>query len=124
MAWEISSDRPVYVQLIEELQLRIISGYYKSGEKMPAVRELASEAAVNPNTMQKALSELEREGLLYANRTSGRFVTEDKQLIDSTRLGISVRITEDYLKQMKKLGLSGDEILEIVSSNQQNDLEG
>ena len=81
MAWALDSGRPIYAQIIERVQLAIITGHYKPGEKLPSVRELASEAAVNPNTMQKALSELEQSGLLYTQRTSGRFITEDTDLI-------------------------------------------
>ena len=73
--------RPIYLQIIERVQMDIITGRYQPGDKLPSVRDLAQEAAVNPNTMQKALSELERSGLIYSQRTSGRFITEDKELI-------------------------------------------
>ena len=76
MAWELSDDRPIYLQLMEHIQGDILSGVYPLGGKLPSVRDLAACASVNPNTMQKALSELERSGLLYSQRTSGRFVTE------------------------------------------------
>ena len=75
MAWALINDRPIYLQLMERIQTDIVSGKYKPGEKLPSVRELALDAAVNPNTMQKALSELERIGLVYSQRTSGRFIT-------------------------------------------------
>ena len=81
MEWELKSDRPIYTQLLEELKRRIVSGYYKPGEKLMPVRELAQEAKVNPNTMQKALVELEELGLIYTERTNGKFVTEDEKLI-------------------------------------------
>ena len=77
MPWELSNDRPIYLQLMERIQMDIVSGKYHAGDKLPSVRDLAIEAAVNPNTMQKALSELERVGLVYSQRTSGRFITED-----------------------------------------------
>ena len=80
MAWDLKSDRPIYTQLVEEIELRIISGRYEAGEKLASVRDLAAEAAVNPNTMQRALAELEQRGLVYSQRTSGRFITEDKEL--------------------------------------------
>ncbi len=82
MPWNLNSDRPIFMQIIEIIQLDIISGRYAPGEKLPSVRDLASEAAVNPNTMQKALSELERSGLVYSQRTSGRFITEDTKMIE------------------------------------------
>ena len=75
MTWNLTGDRPIWLQLMERLQLGIVTGEYQAGERLPSVRELAAEAAVNPNTMQKALTELERSGLLYAQRTAGRFVT-------------------------------------------------
>ena len=72
MPWNLDSDRPIFLQIIEKIRLDIVSGYYQPGDKLPSVRELAAEASVNPNTMQKALSELERTGLVYSQRTSGR----------------------------------------------------
>ena len=77
MAWNLDSDRPIYAQLLERIQLQIVSGIYGPGDKLPSVRDLAAEASVNPNTMQKAFAELERSGLIETKRTSGRFVTED-----------------------------------------------
>ena len=85
MAWTLNADRPIYTQLVEKIQRDIVSGVYKAGDKIPPVRELAAEAAVNPNTMQKALAELERMGLLYTQRTSGRFVTEDGEMINKIK---------------------------------------
>ena len=74
MTWHFENDRPIYTQLLEQIRLRIISGIYAAGSRLPSVRELAGEASVNPNTMQKALSELEQSGIIYSQRTSGRFV--------------------------------------------------
>lgn len=81
MPWDLDNDRPIYLQLMERIQHDIISGVYRPGDKIPSVRDLALEAAVNPNTMQKALSELERSGLVYSQRTSGRFITEDEKML-------------------------------------------
>ena len=80
MGWTLDKNRPIYLQLVETLQSRIVSGAYPPGAKIDSVRDLAAEAAVNPNTMQRALAELEQSGLLRAERTAGRFVTEDKTL--------------------------------------------
>ena len=82
MAWELDSDRPIFIQIVERIQMEIISGKYSPGDKLPSVRDLAAVAAVNPNTMQKALTELERTGLVYSQRTSGRFITEDAKMIE------------------------------------------
>ena len=81
MPWDLDNDRPIYVQLMEKIRLDIMSGVYRPGDKLPSVRDLALDAAVNPNTMQKALSELERNGLVYSQRTSGRFITEDENML-------------------------------------------
>ena len=85
MAWSLDSDRPIYAQLVERIQMQIVSGGYPPGGRLPSVRELAAEAAVNPNTMQKAFAELERSGLIVTQRTNGRTVTEDEELIKSIR---------------------------------------
>ena len=76
MAWTLDSDRPIFLQIVERIQTDIVSGRYQPGDKLPSVRDLAAEASVNPNTMQKAFAELERTGLVYSRRTSGRFITE------------------------------------------------
>ncbi len=114
MAWNLDSDRPIYAQILEEIQLRIIAGQYKTGEKIPSVRELASEAGVNPNTMQKALSELERYGLVMAQRTSGRVVTQDMELIKETRRKLAKEQIREFIDRMKKLGFNEKEIVEMV----------
>ena len=116
MPWELRNDRPIYLQLIEELKIRIISGIYVSGSKIPSVRELASEAAVNPNTMQKALSELEREGLVFTNRTSGKFITEDKDMIEKMRMNLAKEQLATFLAQMEQLGFSKEEIKKLLEA--------
>lgn len=85
MSWNLNSERPIYAQIMERITMDIISGIYTPGAKLPSVRDLAQEAGVNPNTMQKALSELERTGLLFSQRTSGRFITEDLAMIEKQK---------------------------------------
>ena len=98
MPWNLDSDRPIFIQIIERIQVDIISGLYKPGDKLPSVRELAQEASVNPNTMQKALSELERTGLVYSQRTSGRFITEDTAMINNLKSELAQElVTQRYL---------------------------
>ena len=106
MPWNLDSDRPIYLQLMERIQHDIISGTYKPGDKLPSVRELAMEASVNPNTMQKALSELERIGLVHSRRTSGRFITEETET--------ATEHIREFLKSMEHLGFTRPEILELV----------
>lgn len=85
MAWTLDSDRPIFLQIVERIQTDIVSGRYQPGDKLPSVRDLAAEASVNPNTMQKAFAELERTGLVYSRRTSGRFITEDCHMIEPVK---------------------------------------
>ncbi|MBS7007586.1 GntR family transcriptional regulator [Anaerostipes sp.] len=114
MAWELTDDRPIYLQLMEHIQGDILSGIYPLGGKLPSVRDLAADASVNPNTMQKALSELERIGLLYSQRTSGRFVTEDKKLIQSLQSSIAEKEISEFLKKMERYGLTREDIINLI----------
>ncbi|MBD5461085.1 MAG: GntR family transcriptional regulator [Lachnospiraceae bacterium] len=116
MAWKFDSDRPIYTQLTRQIQMRIVSGYYPPGGKLPSVRELAAEAAVNPNTMQKAFAELERFGLIITLRTNGRIVTEDTGMINETRRKLAGEYLEQFIAQMQELGFSRDEIITFIES--------
>ena len=115
MPWDLENDRPIYLQLMERIQQDIIKGVYQPGGKIPSVRELALEAAVNPNTMQKALSELERSGLVYSQRTSGRFITEDKKLLSHMKSELAKTHIHDFFTIMRQLGFCDEEILELVT---------
>lgn len=117
MAWQFKDDRPIYLQIIEQIEIRIVSGFYKAGDKLPSVRDMASEAAVNPNTMQKALAELEGKGLLYSQRTSGRFITEDVNMIKEMRDDLAKDIVSEFLNNMKNIGYGEKEILSSIEKN-------
>mgnify|MGYP000881575571 CR=1 FL=1 len=117
MPWNLSNDRPIYLQIVELLGRRILAGKYNSGERFPTVRELAAEASVNPNTMQKALQELERKGLLITNRTTGRTITEDEELIDKLRKEFANECLADFQKEMNELGYSNESLLSFVKEN-------
>ena len=108
------NERPIYVQLVEMIRIDIVSGKYKLGEKIPSVRELALKMKVNPNTMQKALSELESEGLIYTERTNGKFVTEDSALINKVKEGLAREKVKVYLESIKLIGLSYDDALKYL----------
>lgn len=114
MAWNLDSSRPIYVQIAEQVQLDIISGFYQPGAKLPSVRELASQAKVNPNTMQKALSELERNGLVYSQRTSGRFITEDKGMIDQLKERLAAGQIQEFLEKMSCMGFEPQDTLHLI----------
>ena len=114
MAWNLDSDRPIYTQILEEIQIRIITGQYKSGERIPSVRELAAQAGVYPNTMQKALTELERSGLVMSQRTSGRIVTEDLEMLRQTRNKLAYDQINAFIERMKKLGFDKEEVMTLL----------
>ena len=116
MTWDLQSDRPIYAQLIEQVELKICSGAYPLGSKLPSVRDLAKEASVNPNTMQRALAKLEEDGLLYSNRTSGRFVTEDKSMVKKIKSKMAQDHIQQFLSKMSELGFEHNEVLEILSA--------
>ncbi len=113
MIWTFKDDRPIYSQLVDLIKIGIVSSEWQPGSKLPSVRDLAEEAGVNPNTMQRALSDLERDGLVYSKRTSGRYITEDNDMIDSVRKTIAEENINSFLDSMKKLGFTPEETLEV-----------
>lgn len=118
MQWQLRGDRPIYQQLVEILTEQIVSGQLAAGDKVPAVRELAAQAGVNPNTMQRALADMEREGLMYTNRTSGRYVTEDKEMIEKIREQIASDRIAEFLAGMSQLGFSEQEVYRLLEKRQ------
>ena len=115
MSWTLDNDRPIYLQLMERIQRDIIAGVYQPGDKLPSVRDLALEAAVNPNTMQKALSELERSCLVYSQRTSGRFITEDTEMLTQMKKELATEHIQEFFQKMEQLGFSRAELLTLVT---------
>ena len=116
MRWVFEGDRPIYLQLQEQLRLLIVSGAYPPGGKLPAVRELAAEAAVNPNTLQRALTELEREGLVYAQRTSGRYVTEDAVMISQAKEALAFERIEEFFRRMADMGYDRQQAVALAQA--------
>lgn len=106
MNFNFDNERPIYIQLVEKLKIAIISGYYPLGSRLPSVRELALIAKVNPNTLQKAMIELENDKLIYTERTNGKFVTEDKKLIDNLKKELAKEIVNKYLNDMLNIGIT------------------
>lgn len=115
MAWDLKSDRPIYSQLVEQIQLMVVSGIYAAGGKLPSVRDMAAEASVNPNTMQRALSKLESDGLLYSQRTSGRFVTEDVKKIMQTKNSLATNLILDFIQKMNRLGFDKEQTIHLLN---------
>jgi len=114
MDFNFEMDRPIYIQLVEQLKSYIILGKLQPGSRIPSVREFAMQAKVNPNTMQKALMELEEDGLIYTERTNGKFVTENKELIEKVKKDLANQITSKYIESMKNLGISKQEITKYL----------
>ena len=114
MTWKFTDDVPIYLQIINILKTDIVSGKYHSSDKLPAVRDLAMELGVNPNTVQKAFAELERQGLVQSERTSGRFVSIDDQGIEELRKDISDAYIAEMFANLKKLGMDDRMIRDAV----------
>ena len=112
MAWTFKDDRPIYSQLVEQIKIKIISGEWELGGRLSSLRELAEQAGVNPNTMQRALAELERDGLVHSKRTSGRFVTEDENMIKNVREAVDAENIAAFMESMKRLGFTESEIMD------------
>ncbi len=117
MDWKFRNDIPIYSQLVEQIELRIVSGIYAPGERLMSVRDMSMEAGVNPNTLQRALQELERRGMVHAQRTAGRFVTEDDALIASAKKTLAKKHIADYIQSMTKIGFSGEEMLSVLADS-------
>lgn len=114
MNFNFNNDRPIYIQLIEHLKVYIISGKIKPGEKLPSVRELALSLKVNPNTVQKSLTELEEEGLIYTERTNGKFVTTNKKLIEKVKNNLAKEKVNIYLQEMNNLGIPKEDAINYL----------
>ena len=119
MEWIFRSDQPIYSQLIQRIKQGIVSGELPAGSRLPSVRDLATEAGVNPNTMQRALQELEREGMVFSQRTSGRFVTEDVKLIESAKRAFASEHIRVFREGMAKLGYGREEILTLLQEEKE-----
>ena len=116
MEWNFRNGIPIYTQIIDEMTMRIASGAYKPGDKVPAVRELAMDAGVNPNTMQRALAELERRGLVYSERTSGRFITNEESVLKDLREDRAKRYFDELTEKLGKIGMDQEDIRSAVGS--------
>ena len=114
MQWKLSDDRPIYVQLMETITAAIASGTLAAGSRLPSVREMAAQAGVNPNTMQRALAELERDGLLYSQRTAGRFVTDQSDRITQKRKELAMHQIRIFLSSMKEMGYTSEQTLNLI----------
>ena len=122
MPWTLDDTRPIYLQLEDIIKSKIIAGIYKPGQKLPSVRELAAEAAVTPNTMQKALAELERSGLVYTQRTSGRYITEDTAIMQNLKHQLAHDLIYQFLEAMAHLGYTREESIQLLIEESKEDV--
>ena len=114
MSWNLDSSRPIYLQIVERVSLDIVAGKYLPGDKLPSVRDLAAEAGVNPNTMQKALSELERNDLIHSLRTSEHFITKDKAMIEQMREELATTQIQEFLDKMRQMGFDQKKVIQLI----------
>ena len=114
MAWKFSSDKPVYLQISDRIVKRVLSGEYSVGEQIPTVRQIALEAAVNPNTVQHAFSELENEGLIISKGTLGRFVTEDIDVVTVCRRKMAEQLVREFVKNMEELSINKEDTINLI----------
>lgn len=116
MSWKFDEKSPIYAQIAQHIMLQIVSQEIKSGDQLPTVREYAEIAGVNPNTMQRALTELDREGIVYSQRTAGRFVTDNQELIARKRRELAINEFKSFISNMIKIGFERSEIIPVLST--------
>ncbi len=114
MKFEFDDDKPIYKQLVEKLKLEIVLGHFKSGDKLPSVRELSTMLCVNPNTIQRSLAELENLNLIYTKRTSGKFVTEEKNIIHQVKHELAQEKIDTFISDMKTMGLEIEDVITLL----------
>ena len=116
MAWDFTKDRPIYTQLAEQIKNQIFAGKRNLGDRLPPVRDLAMDAGVNPNTMQRALAQLEQEQIIYTERTNGRFITEDKTMLDKQKKETARLQMNDFLEKMAAIGYDRKATLQLLTT--------
>ena len=118
MGFEFLNSTPIYLQIVEHIKTQIISKKYLPNQKIPSVRELSLAFEVNPNTVQKALSDLEDIGLIYTERTNGKFVTDKEEIINKVKEEAINKITDDFYESMKKMGFNKDDVLKLLNGKE------
>ena len=124
MEWQFDNNMPIYTQLVDKIELAIVSGEYALGERLPGVREMAAEAGVNPNTMQRAFAKLELLGLVYTQRSNGRFVTEDTTVIGRAKETLAREQIHSFMDSMLRIGYTKDDIIRLLESSEREDSNG
>lgn len=121
MSWQFHNRAPVYLQLVSRIRKDILNGKYRADQQVPPVRQMAFEAAVNPNTMQKAFAELEKEGLLYVRSTAGRFVTSDEAILARARKTMQREVLSQLLEEALSLGISKDDVITFIQQSKEGE---
>jgi len=121
MEWNFKDGLPIYSQIIDQMSMRIASKAYELGEKLPSVRDMAMDAGVNPNTMQRALGELERQGLLFTERTSGRYITREEEVLKELHRKLAMEYIEELFEKLEAIGMTDEEIKETVNDWQKEE---
>ncbi len=122
MIWSFSGNKPVYQQIMEILRYAVIRGEYGPGDRIPSVRDMAAMACVNPNTMQRAVSELEHEGMLISHGTVGRFITEDEGILGNMKLKAQQALVQDFALRFREMGLSIEQAVELLHQIEKGDV--
>ena len=123
MNFKFDNNIPIYIQLVEQLKIYIISGKILPGDRLPSVRDLALDSKVNPNTMQKALTELEEQKLIYTERTNGKYITEDKDLIEKIRKNYANELTKKYLSNMLDIGINKEDTTKYLKEYKEGEFD-
>ncbi|VEU79811.1 GntR family transcriptional regulator [Haploplasma axanthum] len=121
MLWTFNNNEPIYLQIATKLKLQIVNNEYKLGDKLPSVRELALITKTNPNTIQKALQELENEGIIYTERTNGKFISDNKELIEKFKKDYVEKLLKEFLSTMKEMKINKNEIIELLRGIEDED---
>lgn len=121
MDFQLDNNLPIWPQLLQRLTERILTHHYPPGSKLPSVRELALEAGVNPNTMQRALAQLEANGLVTTNRTAGRVVTEDEAILAATRRRLAQERIAQFFSGMAKIGYGEEEAAALIAERKETE---
>lgn len=112
---DLDDSRPIWIQLVDDFRMRIVTGIWPAGTRIPSVRDLATQAGVNPNTVQRALAELDRSGLTVTERTAGRFVTADAAVLDAVRRELAVGATDTFIAAVTAIGMDLAQAGEVLT---------
>jgi GntR family transcriptional regulator len=121
VAEEFDTTKPIYIQIIEKINKKIVRNEWKTGDKLPSVREMAVETGVNPNTIQRTYSELERMGIVETRRGQGTFVTENVEIIERLREQLKRDIVADFIRNMTELGFTLDDMIASLKNYNGNE---